>query len=291
MLKTKKPAPSAKGAVVKKFKTKLDKTSDYIISSQPKLKKNLSNLRDTPGTYFVTGCAHAPFQNKKFYNSVFNYLAKEVKLQGIILAGDILDLNSLSSHDKGKIPLAGVTLSSEYKDASKFLNEIDSIGAKTIDYVYGNHESRYDRAMSDAENAKLGQALLSPVEGLKLVERGYNVYTDWKNDYIQIGKYLDVNHGEFCNVHTAKKTIDTYRKSTLYFHTHRYQIYVEGLTGGWNMGSGADFNAPVFGYATRAMKNSWVNACCIVHLDSQGFYHVQPLVFINDKLFINGKSY
>lgn len=246
---------------------------------------------DTPGTYWITGCAHAPWQNKKMYNAVFRYISKEVSLGGVILAGDIADMNSLSSHDKGKVPITGVTLGWEYKQAAKFLDEIDSLGAKTTHYLYGNHEDRYSRAMGDSDTAKYGESLVGPIEGLGLTKRKYAVFTDWKNDVIKLGKHLDICHGEFLNVHSAKKTIDTYRKSTLYFHTHRFQIYMEGLVAGWNMGAGADFSAPVFGYATRAMKASWVNASALVHLDSDGYYHVQPLIFMGDKLIVNGNKY
>jgi len=68
-------------------------------------------------------------------------------------------------------------------------------------------------------------------------------------------------------------------------------VYLEGNVGGWNMGSGADFDAPIFNYATRAMKNSWVNASALVTLDNDGFYHVEPLLFINNKLVVGGYQY
>lgn len=252
----------------------------------------LDKDRLTPGTYYVTGCCHAPWQNKAMYESVFNYIDKEVELEGLILAGDIVDMNSLSSHDKGKIPISGVTLDWEYKEANKFLDQFDDLNIKgTKDYLFGNHEDRYNRITKEADIAKLGSALKSPTEGLKLNERGYNVYKDWKNDAIHLGRHLDITHGEFLNTHTAKKTIDTYRKSVLYFHTHRFQIYVEGLVGGFNMGFGGDINSPIFGFATRAMKTSWVNSSCLVTLDNEGFYHVEPLMFINGKLIIGGKKY
>lgn len=250
------------------------------------------NVRNKPGTYYVTGCAHAPWQNKAMYESVFNFLDKEIELQGLILDGDIADMNSLSSHDKGKVALKGITLDSEYKEINKFLDEFDDLNVKgTKDYIFGNHEDRYNRAMKDVDTAKFGESLVSPTIGLNLLKRGYRVYDNWKSDCIMLGKHLEINHGEFLNVHTAKKTIDTYRKSVLYFHTHRFQVFVEGLVGGWNMGSGADFNASIFNYATRAMKTSWVNASCIVTIDQQGFYHVQPLVWINNQLIVNGKKY
>jgi hypothetical protein len=260
-----------------------------IIQNKP----TKNNSKDIVGTYWVTGCAHAPWQNKAMYNSTFKYLEKEVDLTGLILAGDIIDLNSLSSHDRGKVSIKGVTLDWEYKEASKFLDEIDQITkkVKSKDFLYGNHEDRYLRSMKDVDTAKYGDALLSPEEGLKLTQRGYNIYNNWKDSSIQLGKHLDICHGEFLNVHSAKKTIDTYRKSTLYFHTHRFQVYMEGLVAGWNMGCGADINAPIFGYATRAMKTSWVNSSCLVTLDSEGLYHVEPLLFIGNKLIVNGKCY
>jgi hypothetical protein len=263
----------------------VNKTKVDIINSS-------NSNRDIPGTYFITGCAHAPWQNKKMYDAVFNYLNKEIELQGIILAGDIVDLNSLSSHDKGKIPIKGVDLNWEYQEANKFLDQIDQLKVNgTKDYIYGNHEDRYKRISKDSDIAKFGSALTSPTIGLHLEKRGYNVFEDWKNDAIHLGKHLDICHGEFFNVHSAKKTIDTYRKSVLYFHTHRFQVYVEGLVGGWNMGFGADINAPVFNFASRAMKNSWVNASCLVTLDEDGYYHVEPLMFIDNKLIVNGRKY
>lgn len=253
----------------------------------------------TPGTYLVTGCVHAPWHNQKMYNSIFNYIVKEeIPLSGVILDGDIVDLHSLSRHDKGKVPLPGVTLDWEYQEANKFLNQIDDLmtglyinkNPRKI-YIFGNHEDRYNRAIYDVDVSKYGSALKSPSEGLKLADRGYEVLEDWKSGHVKIGRYLEVNHGEFVNVHTAKKTIDTYRKSVLYFHTHRFQIYTEGLVGGWNMGWGGDVTAPVFDYATRAMKNSWMNGAALVTLDSHGYYHVQPLLYLNGKLIINGKQY
>lgn len=258
-----------------------------VVNREPVTKKVSSE-----GTYWVTGCAHAPWQNKAMYEATFNYLSKEVSLEGIVLAGDIADLNSLSTHDRGKLPIKGVTLDMEYEGVNKFLDEIQSVQDVNSKYfIYGNHEDRYLRAVKDVDTAKYGSALIGPTEALHLAERGYQVLQDWKNDSVQLGPHLDINHGEFLNVHSAKKTIDTYRKSTMYFHTHRFQIYLEGNVGGWNMGSGADFNAPVFGYATRAMKSSWVNASALVTIDSNGFYHVQPLLWINNQLIINGKKY
>lgn len=293
--------PSYMSSGYSKISSRTNESNTEIIKNaknfikHTKVKPNISNKITTPGTYWLTGCAHAPWQNKAMYDSTFNFLNREVDLKGIILAGDIVDLHSLSSHDHNKISLPNVTLDWEYKEANKFLDEIESIIPNKISfemkYLYGNHEDRYLRAVKDVNTSKFGNSLIGPSEGLNLIKRGYQVFTNWKSDFIGLGEYLDINHGEFLNVHCAKKTIDTYRKSIVFFHTHRFQIYIEGMVGGFNMGSGADFNAPIFNYATRAMKSSWFNSSTLATLDDEGYYHIQPLPFINNKLIINGISY
>lgn len=259
-----------------------------------------SNVISKPGTYLLLGCVHAPFHNKAMFKAMAKYLTTEgVALSGTILAGDIIDANSLSFHDKGNVPIPGVTLEWEYKEANKFLDDLDALAdwlkptneSPEKYFLYGNHEDRYNRLMKTNDAAKYGKALVSPREGLKLDKRGYKVFEDWKSDFIKFGDHLDINHGEFCNVHSAKKTIDTYRKSTAYFHTHRFQIYMEGMNAGFNLGWGGDINSPVFKYATRAMKNSWVNGFAFVTLHEDGYYTVQPVTFIKDKLVVNGREY
>lgn len=259
---------------------------------------DLTNI-NRPGTYWITGCTHAPFHNKAMYNSTFNYLVNETELSGIILNGDILDMHSISRHNKGLITIPNLTLDKEYKQSNKFFDELDEMLAMATKsgvtpskhYLFGNHEKWYYTALKDVNIHKYGEALKSPVEALKLDDRGYLYQTDYNKAHINFGNHLEINHGEFTNVHAAKKTIDTYRKSIIFNHTHRFQIYMEGLVGGYNIGWGGDINAPVFNYATRAMKNSWVNASALLTLDNTGGFHVQPLLFINNKLIVNGKEY
>lgn len=248
----------------------------------------------TPGMYIVIGCAHAPFHLQPAFKAVQQLLHdNKSNIVGLVLDGDFLDMNSLSSHDKGRKPIAGVTLDWEYKESEQLLDSLLNPLASNIEkvYIFGNHEDRYHRYMSDIDNSKLGSSLEGPVSGLNLVSKGFDVYENWKEDFITLGHHLDVSHGEFFNVHSAKKHIDTYRRSILYYHTHRVQQYIEGAVGGYNGGSMADFTAPVFGYASRAMKNSWLNGFNAVHVDEQGFYHIQQIVCYNNSFVFGNKIY
>lgn len=262
-----------------------------ISASKPKNKvvKN-NNIMN----YWVAGCMHLPFHNKKQLASTLNYL-KTIQLDGIILAGDILDINSLSFHDKGKVPIEGVTLDWEYREANKAFKAIQKlveekkISSDNLHFMYGNHEDRYLRTLKLVDQSKYGKALMSPEVGLNLIKRGWKIYKDYQRDFIILGD-LHINHGEYLNQHVAKKTIDVYKQSSLFFHTHRFQIYSENKFIGYNMGFSGDINSKVFNYAPRGAKSLWTNASALVTVIN-GKSHVQPLMFINDKLIINGKEY
>ena len=72
-------------------------------------------------------------------------------------------------------------------------------------FLYGNHEDRYFREVAKGDKAKYGSALLNPTEALKLQKRGYEVKDNWKDDFFTLGEHLDIIHGIYCNVHSAKK--------------------------------------------------------------------------------------
>lgn len=252
---------------------------------------NTINIRK-PGTYLVTGCVHVPWHNKAMYNSIFKFL-KDNPVEGVVLAGDFLDLNSLSAYDRGSIPIPGVTLAMEYSQGNKFLNQLESCLPKDSIkvFLYGNHEDRYNRLKRNVDSYKYGTALISPIEGLNLKRRSYSIITDWKQGVVSMGRDLDVIHGEIVSVYSAKKTIDVYKKSTLFFHTHRTQTFIEGDIAGYNAGAGADFSSSIFSYATRAMKQTWSNGAALVTIDNEGYSHVEVLSFKNNKLCIGGKLY
>lgn len=244
------------------------------------------------GLHIVMACYHVPFHNKYMHRSILN-LIKDLgtNIKGFHLAGDFLDLNSLSSHDNGMFTaVPGMTLNDEYKTGNNILDEFDALLPKNIykTYLYGNHEYRYNKYMKNMQNAKT--PIISPRESLNLNSRGYEVKEKWDKDYINLGK-LDIMHGIYYNEHSAKKHIDTFKKSCVYGHTHRIQSHIEGDLEGFNIGAIADFNSPAFGYASRAMKSKWGNGFAIVNIDKEGNYFVEQVIFKNNKFYFGGKEY
>lgn len=101
-----------------------------------------------------------------------------------------MNMGALSPHNDKTIDLTGYTLGQEYLAGNKLLDIFDSVLPKNIrkTYLGGNHEFWYDRYISNIKNYKTADALPSPYDALKLVQRGYEVKTDWKEDFFVVRK-------------------------------------------------------------------------------------------------------
>lgn len=269
------------------------------VDNKQSLVKNLPKTTKTKtssnvGIHIVSGCWHAPFQNKKMQKGVLD-LIKDLgnKVKGFHLLGDILDMNSLSKHDMNSVPLKGITLGYEYKEGNKFLDSFEEVLPKNIEktYIWGNHENRYTRHINDINASKYADALLSPTSALKLVERGYNVYENWKEDFHLLGKELQLIHGEFCTKYPARTHVDRMKASTMFVHTHRIDINYDGEKAGFNIGWGGDVNAEAFDYVSRLTKMNWINGFALVHIDENGNFFTQVIPVYHNEFWYDGKRY
>lgn len=240
-------------------------------------------------TYVVSGCWHVPFHNKILYEG-FKNLLRDINPDGLVLAGDFIDVGSLGEYERGKMSKTGVTLEDEYMAANVVLDEIDAILSPTAErfYLYGNHCARYFRWKSDVNNSKYGD-LLSPTRGMKLLERGYVTKEDYMNDFLELGS-LQILHGYYYNVHCAKQHLDKLRRNNMFVHTHRSQMFRTGDFASWNIGFMGDVNAPCFTYADRAMRGSWSNGFALVHVTDKEFY-VEPIDVVNSNFVYGGRKY
>jgi hypothetical protein len=258
--------------------------------SKTQVKKNLVKFLDndtirvdSEGFYVVIGCEHIPGNNKAMWEARLKMMKKySKKIKGLIIAGDFMDFNSLSSHDKGKNSITSID--KEFNAGNKALDELGKVLSKDAIKIYlmGNHEDRHYRQLKNPDYVKSG-AQNDPVARLSLKERGYHVIEDYNNGLIQLGEHLLIGHGFYYNQHCAKKHIDTFRKSFVFFHTHRIQSYIEGQTGGFNLGGGFDQTHDFFNYAPKATKNSWNNGFGLIYLDNESNYYVQQIIWYKDK--------
>jgi hypothetical protein len=236
---------------------------------------------------------HVPFHNVVLLNKVCRFI-HDIKVHGIILAGDFLDLFSLSFFSQNSLyDLKNVTLTNEYEAGIAVLDQIERAvgrGAKRH-YLYGNHEARFINYLRDGDHAKMGDELRSPEQALTLRERGYKVYRNWMDDAVKLGDHLEVIHGTYTNVHTAKKHLEEFQGSVMFGHSHRYQTYIDGKRGAYNIGFLGDRDSKGFRYFPRSKRNKWVNGFALVNVDANGYYWAETIQAWNNRFIANGKVY
>lgn len=248
-------------------------------------------------TWLILGCIHRPFHNKVLWKKIL-LLIQELssQLSGVVINGDYLDMGAVSDYGVGKKG-SSFTLMDEYEDGLEGLLEIEAALGKNKSkvkkyFLFGNHEHRWFRHISKLEISKYGNALLNPVDALRLDELGYQVITDYQNGYLQIGKDLQVFHGHYHNVHAAKKHLDALDGfSCIFNHTHRFQSYSSGNHTAYNIGCLIDLKNKAFNYSDRFKKDKWKNGFAIVNVTRKGKSIVNPIECFNDSFYFGNRLY
>lgn len=249
-----------------------------------------------PVTYAILNDIHIPYHDKKVLNLVLSFLKKkEVKIDEIILNGDIVDCYPISTFDKK--PFSPSSIDLEIEELEKFIKELQKITPK-ITYIAGNHEDRtrkwiwknevihrlgQDRGI---QVSKLSFATLYGLDelGVKYLEYG---------DGVWLGK-LFCTHGRVVRKHSAfsaKAEWEGNGCSTLTGHTHRIGRYSVTLRGG----TYASFeNACLCSLNPEYIKGvpNWQHGCSIVHVSPNGLFNVNQIdILKRSSLFYGGKEY
>jgi predicted phosphodiesterase len=245
--------------------------------------------------WLVVSDVHRPFHNKVLWSKLLQ-LIKDLggSLYGIVLAGDFLDLYTLGSYNAESLAnLSGLTLQDEYIDGLEGMDDLNKVLRKNAKkyFLFGNHEDRYFRHIKEKDNAKYGGALLNPIEALYLYENGWEVKTDWMSDYFTLGEHLDVIHGIYTSVHSAKTHLDKTNHSVMFGHTHRVQCYHSGNKAAYNIGGLYDIKSKGFNYMPRLQRQTWANGFAIVNINDEGEFYVEQVNVWNDCFLAEGKMY
>lgn len=247
-------------------------------------------------TWLVLSDIHVPGHNKKLIGDILSIIS-EYPIEGIVFAGDFLDLYSIGSYNRNSLAnLKDWSLSKEYDMGNELLDEFDRVlspDTKKV-FIFGNHEDRLDREFKHLDTAKYGEALLSVRKGLKLDERGYEVLEDYPDGVFRIGndtRGVDIIHGQRINKYPAAATLLDNGGSVILCHTHRFSIFRDQQGTGYNIGCLIDIDNPLFGYMTRMQRKKWANAFAVVTEDADGNTFVEPIEVTDNKFFYRGKIY
>ena len=238
-------------------------------------------------TYVVLNDIQIPFQDDRVLYGLVLPFVDDLRPNGAILNGDIVDCYSISSHRKQAKKLLKANLNHEINGAQKLMRSLSGIDEKW--WIGGNHENRYPNILNDLAPQ------LGIIDGLDfqtvfgLGEHGFK----WKEygEYVMLGKLM-VTHGDIVRKHSgysAKAHFDKFGTSVLHGHTHRLGFYahtnIAGVHGAWENGCLCKLDG--LGYTHNP---DWQQGFSVVHVDTNGFFHVQLIPIINRKLFYYGKE-
>jgi len=280
-------------SLANKFRIGLELTNSQRSDKIRRLAKKFKNYDpneitiEKEGLYVILGCMHVPFHNKKFFDSILEYIY-DVKPQGLILLGDFVDLHSLSSYDRHKVNIP-ITTFKEYAEANKALDILDSVFNGDKYYLFGNHEARAIKFHNDVANHRLGKETSCPIHQMKLIERNYKVLDNYNEARIIIGDVLNC-HGWYHNKHSADKHITQMNRSVFMPHTHRFNVSSDNKYIGYNVGFGGNIKSSVFNYGTKPMKGIWKNSFATQFL-YKGKNSVNPILWKGSHFSVNDKIY
>lgn len=269
------------------IQAKLNAKTKWIL---PKSKKPKKTKNPPYEIYLVAGDIHIPEHDEIALKSIFK-LMDDIKFNGNILLGDIMDLSVISHWNENKRrTLEGKRLKEDYIIGNVILDEFDKRLPKNCDkrFFYGNHEL-WEKSL--VEKLPSLEGLFNPTTELHLKERGYIVYEN--ENHIERINQLDFTHGLYTSVNYVQKHLIELKTNILFAHLHsqreRYsssaarKLSMAGYCLGCLCHKSPDF--------MKNRPNRWTSGFGVVYFYPDGYFDVKLIRIINGRFIFDGKVY
>lgn len=235
-------------------------------------------------SWIIWSDIQVPFHDERSIKAVEKYMARH-SWTGYLNIGDLLDMDSISSFNKGKPGnTEGRFVSEDFAIANDILNRHQQIVWENNPYakfvlLEGNHEERIDRFLAENPTFK---GLFSIEKNLMLKERGFEWIRAWsKGEVYQIGK-ARFTHGEKVGQYHAKQMVTDYGTSIFYGHTHDMMCIPIAHKGkddilvGQSIGCLCQYDLPYM----RGRASKWQQGFMVLHVMPDGNYtYYTPRIF------------
>lgn len=233
-------------------------------------------------TFVVMNDIQIPFQDTQVLGLVLKFI-DDLKPQGIILNGDVVDCYAISSFDKNPLKKAG--LQREITGARRLMERLEKVKEKI--WLGGNHEDRLRRYLwKNPEFADLEALTFSSLFQVK--EHGFTFYPYGKS--WMLGKLM-VTHGFMVRSHSgisARAHFDRLGTSVLVGHTHRLGAYYKTNVRGQHA---AYENGCLCRLDPEYVQNpDWQQGISIVTVMENGFFNVTQIPILHRRIFFYGKE-
>ena len=177
-------------------------------------------------TTVITSDHHIPQMDTASYRAVL-HLIEDIRPDYHFLAGDILDCHDQSSFIKD--PDLSNRTAEAIEQANAMLDELETASPTTITkIILGNHEARLTKRLWENPDlipfltgkGKTPDHLLA--DALSLADREI----EWFPYHTVVNHWgFVISHGEFANMHPAKKELETHGVSGVSGHIHRQSMW------------------------------------------------------------------
>ncbi len=234
-------------------------------------------------------------EDKRSIQLVENYM-QDYKNQWdeVIYLGDILDMNSISTHNVNNLrSVEGETLFADYSAGYEFLKRQKKLAPNAkFTLISGNHDGGRIERYIDAN--PMFQGTLEVPKGLHLEELGINYVDYWcKGETYKVGNALFI-HGLYTNEYHPKKHLQAYGTNVFYGHVHS----VDSFSQVWS-----DTGRPIVAQSLgclcdlkqsymRGKPTKWAQAFATFFFLANGDFSYYVTRIINHRFVgINGKVY
>lgn len=238
---------------------------------------------------------HVPYHDPRSLDAVLQYADDEAPWNDVIIMGDLMDLDFISSFSQDKLRLlTGKTFKNHYKKGNEVLDDIEvACRADRYHYLQGNHEQRVTRMLNYRPTL---EGYVEPEIALDLESRGFQWYP-----VVDTGHHLTIGeahfiHGQYTYMHHAKKHVSMYGTNVFYGHTHDVQGYSWERLGdnstivAQSLGCLCDYN--VVPQSTPGAPKRWQQAFGVFYFQANGYFtYYVPRIFHHKFVGLNGRLY
>jgi predicted phosphodiesterase len=243
-------------------------------------------------TLFVLSDTHHPEHDRHVWAATLELL-RDVRPDELILAGDFLEMGSVSQHGGALLD----KLTEDFNSGISAIKELrEAVGADArITYLEGNHESRLSRFLASKTPSLMDS--LSIEVGLRLKDYGVEWVPEAKQPVTRGD--LDVTHGhqdlrERPSKYHGGKMSEVYgrpNRTIIYGHTHKPQVYTRPTVGGVTTAIGLGCGRTLSPGWLHGAQAGWVHQVAVVYLTDAGRSHVYPITFAHGQAVWQGKLY
>lgn len=239
-----------------------------------------------------------PYEDAIAMSIVERYM-DDHKWDYLIYLGDFLDYFTISKFNDGKPgAIEGRTIMKELAHGKRVLERQIAIVRKKnpkcrVIFIEGNHENRAYQWVDKFPHLK---GIIEPENFLEFKKNKVEYIRAWsEGETFNVGKAY-FTHGNYTNIHHAKKMVEAYEENIFYGHTHDCNSYNKTAKGtgktkvGQSMGCLCAYPKDV-DYTKGGAKN-WQLAFGVFHFFPSGhFNYYMPRIFDDKFVSPEGQIY